>query len=869
MKKIFISLITTILLLSIIPFNTAFKVKANAYYSYGCNSDEFELSYIENDGSFTKVSCHSNFDEAKKAMKANKDYVVRYSKSYSPTMIVAMNEGLAYTYPGRSNSSTMNIYQNVIARDDSRYKRTFVANHYEMTYVDTLGSDYYDIKSNGKGYIRVVLNGFEGFTDLEYTDLVPFKFINNNIPIWLGGKNVYEAEDPFLVKVHQNYYMIEKNDNYYDMSFHYYRAYPTGSNNGADALHSKYIVDNAKNYIDAGMQVGVKYYSNDGINYYSDYNLKNKVATVYNYYQFLPLRTHTNLTVEDFDNYIAKLKGDASILLGQGKYFLRGQNAYGANALIVYAMACLESAYGTSGYARNRNNLFGWSAYDDSPDDASSFSSVKVCVYEQMGRNLNWFLDFTNRRYFGYAVGNKGSGINVQYASDPYWGIKIASISYNIDKFANNYNGNLKDYNTYTLAFVKDNYNDVIYSNNIKWDSKFYKANTGNNVLFSGQYGSHYQKDLIVALLSKSGTRYKVQSINPLENGELVTRDGILDYDWDNSIAYIEEADVIQLNNKPIEPDIPPREDPTYAPLVSFREVKLNANTLTVSGVGAIQGMDFINKNDIKHTINFKSIETDKTIYTIDLDTIDSDGYSNNDNYDYKYTGFRKDIDLNNLTNGSYYVQLVTKNKDKTISTYLYTPNKEYRSISNTLNNTTYRVRMNDNYNYRFEIDVLSLPEELYMSNINKPSARPSLLSLDSIYLNNEGNLEIQGHGFMYYLDYNNPSNITYELYLVDSYNNFIKLDTNLYDDGVDYTSELQSKYDLSNICFKATGNISSLKEGNYVIYVKMSNGNNIDINELINYGFDLNSIDLNGYHYALNTAKLRKRIELKVTKGE
>ena len=869
MRKIFINLITTILLLGIIPFNTSFKVKANIYYSYGCNSDEFELSYIENDGSFTKVSCHSNFDEAKKAMKANKDYVVRYSKSYSPTMIVAMNEGLAYTYPGRSNSSTMNIYQNVTVKDDSRYKRTFVANHYEMTYVDTLGSDYYDIKSNGKGYIRVVLNGFEGFTDLEYTDLVPFKFINNNIPIWLGGRNVYEAEDPFLVKVHQNYYMIEKNDNYYDMSFHYYRAYPTGSNNGADALHSKYIVDNAKNYIDAGMQVGVKYYSNDGINYYSDYNLKNKVATVYNYYQFLPLRTQTNLTVEDFDNYIAKLKGDASVLVGQGKYFLRGQNAYGANALTVYAMACLESAYGTSGYARNRNNLFGWSAYDDSPDDASSFSSVKVCVYEQMGRNLNWFLDFTNRRYFGYAVGNKGSGINVQYASDPYWGIKIASISYNIDKFANNYNGNLKDYNTYTLAFVKDNYNDVIYSNNIKWDSKFYKTSTGNNVLFSGQYGSHYQKDLIVALLSKSGTRYKVQSINPLENGELVTRDGILDYDWDNSIAYIEEADVIQLNNKPIEPDIPPREDPTYAPLVSLREVKLNSNTLTVSGVGAIQGMDFINKNDIKHTINFKSIETDKTIYTIDLDTIDSDGYSNNDNYDYKYTGFRKDIDLNNLTNGSYYVQLVTKNKDKTISTYLYTPNKEYRSISNTLNNTTYRVRMNDNYNYRFEIDVLSLPEELYMSKINKPSARPSLLSLDSINLNNEGNLEIQGHGFMYYLDYNNPSNITYELYLVDSNNNFIKLDTSLYDDGVDYTSELQSKYDLSNICFKATGNIPSLKEGNYVIYVKMSNGNNIDINELINYGFDLNSIDLNGYHYALNTSKLRKRIELKVTKGE
>ena len=78
-------------------------------------------------------------------MKANNDYVVRYSKSYSPTKIVAMNSGFVYTYPGRGNSSTMSLYQNPNARNDSKYKTTYVSNHYEMTYIDTCDADVYMI----------------------------------------------------------------------------------------------------------------------------------------------------------------------------------------------------------------------------------------------------------------------------------------------------------------------------------------------------------------------------------------------------------------------------------------------------------------------------------------------------------------------------------------------------------------------------------------------------------------------------------------------------------------------------------------------------------------------------------------------------
>ena len=173
MKKLLCVLLTSLILIDIMPLFGAFHVAADDHYSYGCEVGQFEVSYIEDDGSFSKISCHDDLSSAKKAMKANPDYVVRYSKSYSPSKIVAMNSGLAYTYPGRRNSSTMNLYQDPDQKDSSKYKTTYVANHYEMTYIDTCGEDVYDIAISGKGYIRVVLNGFEGFTDLEYTDLVP------------------------------------------------------------------------------------------------------------------------------------------------------------------------------------------------------------------------------------------------------------------------------------------------------------------------------------------------------------------------------------------------------------------------------------------------------------------------------------------------------------------------------------------------------------------------------------------------------------------------------------------------------------------------------------------------------------------------
>lgn len=840
MKKTIIILLLSFIFVSLIPLNGNFDVAAESHYSFGCNASEFEVSYINDDGSFTTISCHSNLSEAKNVMKTNEDYVVRQGNSYSDTKIVAMNSGLVYTYPVRANTSTMAIYQNPDATSSSLYKQTYVSRYYEMSYVKT-----HSCNSDGRGYVRVVLNGFEGFADLEYCDLVPFKYIEKNIPIYLGGykggTNSYNSQSPYLVRLEQNYYMIEDSGNYTDLVFHYHMAYGTNGNKCYTYADS---VDNAQNYLDAGMQKGVKYYSNDGINFYSDKYLTNKVATVYNYYQFLSLRTKTNVTADQINSFISSRSG--SVLKGKGQAFINAQNEYGCNALIVFAMACLESAYGTSGYATKRNNLFGWNAYDDSPDDASYFSSVDNCVNEQMGRNLCWFMDYTNYRYFGTCVGNKGAGINVHYASDPYWGSQIAAIAYSIDKAANNKNGNLSDYNTYTIAFVKDNYNDVLYSSNISWDPSFYNASTGSGLIYSpsgsynytGRYGSHYQKDLTIAIIGDENGRYKFNTANPLIDGVMYVDAPTCEYSWSKSVAYVDKANVVVLNNKQSQTETPVEKtyaDYEHKAITIVDGLSLSdEGILTFNGVGLITNANFTNSDEIVHIIEVIDMNTNEKVDEITCKNIDTSWYKINDGFDYTWAGFNGSYDLSKLSKGTYLFKLLTKYGDiDEKSSVLTTSKKSFSNLNTSLNNIDYKISLNDVYSYRIELDVIN--SDLGLTSISKPSIRSSLMTIDSISYETDGDdvyALIDGVGMMYYLNYNNDA-ISHNMYLVND-DNIVSGITTTHACAINFQEFYNSSYNMDNICYTSKIKISDLT-GDYRFYLEVINGNNKDIVEINN----------------------------------
>ena len=205
------------------------------------------------------------------------------------------------------------------------------------------------------------------------------------------------------------------------------------------------------------MATNTRLYSFDGIYFYNNpRNIRaNGSGAVngnnphFNYFQYLSFRTRSLVTAAQLDNFLHnELATDAnrntSVMTGQGQHFVNAHLRYGVNTLLQYAKALHESGRGLSAIAINNNNLFGLNAVDAAPgENASVFPSVAASINDHangwMSRGYLWPRDW---RYEGPHVGHKGSGINVRYATDPYWGQKIAGWAFRIDRTLNNQDRN-------------------------------------------------------------------------------------------------------------------------------------------------------------------------------------------------------------------------------------------------------------------------------------------------------------------------------------------------------------------------------------------------------------------------------------------
>lgn len=275
-------------------------------------------------------------------------------------------------------------------------------------------------------------------------------------------------------------------------------------------------------------QAGVKYYSLDGIYFYtnrttmlSNYSADNFSGAMnvnnpfYNYYQYLPFRSKTNLNATDFKRYLSsRISGSSlssSVMNNDSviNEFFNSQNNLGVNAALEYSMAMLESGYGTSQIAREKYNLFGWGAVDSGPyAGAFKFSSVEQGVnYHFKNAVSSGYLDVVSDfRYYGGSVGNKNNGLNVKYASDPYWGMKIAGLYYSMDKQAG-----YKDYNYYKLAIQTQPATNVTYNGAYAYTAKnmYSNINVKNlSYVVVGDNGS------TVSLMSDIGVCNAGDSIN-------------------------------------------------------------------------------------------------------------------------------------------------------------------------------------------------------------------------------------------------------------------------------------------------------------------------------------------------------------------
>ena len=234
--------------------------------------------------------------------------------------------------------------------------------------------------------------------------------VNGRIPVQVAGLTGYVNTSQVTV--------IDSNDTFIpdyvsDGKYVYHRYSP----------YTKVMVA----YHNANMQVGKSYYSADGINF--------GIFKLDHPFQFSNLKSRTNYTAADINRLYSIMGASDSKLAGKGATFKAAEQRYGVNALYLVAHSALESAWGRSKIAKDKNNFFGISAYDDSPyTSATKFDNVDSGILGAARWINSRYLHNSGYPANGAYLGNKAGGMNVNYATAPYWGESIASIMFSANE---------------------------------------------------------------------------------------------------------------------------------------------------------------------------------------------------------------------------------------------------------------------------------------------------------------------------------------------------------------------------------------------------------------------------------------------------
>lgn len=278
------------------------------------------------------------------------------------------------------------------------------------------------------------------------------------------------------------------------------------------------------------LQENVTYYSYDTHYFYDDYakmvedyrknshgQAINAQYPYYNYYQYMHHRSTTSYALQDIDTYLQETLGlqqtirgfydkdnyihdilTQSLLLQGEEAFFQYQNQFGTNAVMMLSLALNESALGRSYLSFTRNNLFGHAAYDSAVEEnASRYASVGGSVYSHALHYLcNTYMNPAQFQFHGGYFGNKAGGMNVSYASDPYWGEKAAQYYYEIDHALGD-----QDNNRYALGIAKTS-GVSVYESASEKSKAIYQIKQGYDASFI----------LLEKIENKDGSWYRVQS---------------------------------------------------------------------------------------------------------------------------------------------------------------------------------------------------------------------------------------------------------------------------------------------------------------------------------------------------------------------
>lgn len=513
-KKKLNRVFTIVILLLAICLSMFNKMEIKAVEA--CTTD-FTVDVVVSNTSFTQKGCFKTYAEAKTFFDTERTktehLVIRDRREKSQSKIIDMDYGYAVTsvhplsYIFRSNSLS----------GTNNADATYVENHSKMFFHGS------EINASGQLVYKVSVSGYTGYVHPNQVTLVPWKLVLDKLPFIL--------KDNTSVSVTLPEQYVVQSDSAGNREMYYLSGLIGQYKIGPYGLAPTWLPNGT-------------YYSIDGITFYRDFKMTDRVSNnkYYNYFQYLPLRTRSNITGAQLDQYLESTGWTNSIYYGKSQEFVNNQNKYGMNALLVFALANHESAFGTSTIALAKNNIFGWGAIDSDPmGGADAFTSVEHSIREHMSRNLFGYSSIDDWRFTSPAYGIKVSGFNTKYASDPNWGVKIAQHAYLVDKMFG-----YKDYNYYGLGVVDDLSNINVRAQGVLGAAVHYMI-PGANLGLVNQ---------TIAVTRPVGEYYESTSWYPIINGKILdhTNQGYYLNNIDTSLGYVHKDYVNLLNDSKWQP---------------------------------------------------------------------------------------------------------------------------------------------------------------------------------------------------------------------------------------------------------------------------------------------------------------------------
>ena len=451
--------------------------------------------------------------------------------------------------------------------------------------------DPYAKNSSTNGRVQLKISGLTGWINAPYVDIIPisviakngyvaskdstwFKEIGNNqiqtvSASTINIRNGATTSSPIVGTTNYGNIYTYKNKTH-DGTYTWYEIELSSSlsthyqvNSGGNLIHN-FATFNTVGTTNLGkapsyLKQNTKYYSFDGNYFYTnitsmlkDYKdnkierAVNALSPHYAYYLYLSNHSKTKYTSNDFNLLISskgyngdKNSGNYSAMYNQGDNFIKSQNTYGINALLTFSAAVNESNYGKSAIAKDKNNLFGHHAFGANPyENATTYNKVHDSIMEHARLTGNGYNDPSKSLYFGGHYGNKNSGMNVKYATDPYWGEKMASNAFNSDS-----NFGLQEFAGNTLGITTK------LNVNVKKEPTY-----SSSTIYTLKNIDTAVKDMPLTVIDKVNYNnqnwYKVYTDSALDDNQNINKD--INYDFNKSYGYINENELYVLNNQPV-----------------------------------------------------------------------------------------------------------------------------------------------------------------------------------------------------------------------------------------------------------------------------------------------------------------------------